>query len=327
MKTLAKTVNGLALKQGTAGGQVSAGKLAAGGAGLKPLGIVLVGLGLLLGLVLLAFVLVARKKRRQQVVLPAPGSRMARTAVLLLLLLTVLWPGLVGWVVYDYLQTHRLSIAADYSKKESYALAQALKTVTELHYPRIKLSLLEVEGAPDLLEKGLVQLAIVQTDTIVGPPARSVAAIATQNLLLARSEVDKRVVYALTQVLIERGPELADAFPSTQAALRPLANQAQPPLVGVKSTPPLHSGAAAYYEQDKTSWLLKYATLNALAFLGLVLLVGWLWVWLRRTRRQQQAVKKSQELRFAGLAKPAPWSFARLLRADAPQAVRSLKVD
>lgn len=236
----------------------------------------------------------------------------AKIVLTLLVAASAVWLGFAVWVAYDNLRERQVFIAAGDRTTESYALAQALKTVTARHHPRIRVSILEIEGATGLLEKGLVQLAVAPSDTPAGPSARSVAAFTPQSVLLARSDVDKRVVYALTQTLLKRGPELADAVKN--AAVRPLVANLQKPGANYA---PLHAGATAFYERDKTRFVSRYPMLSALALAGLVL-VGlwgglWSWKWIRRSRRKQQAERERQERELAELAR-APWSFSRILR-------------
>jgi hypothetical protein len=228
--------------------------------------------------------------------------------------------------VYDHLKERRISVAAGTRKTESYVLAQALKTVTERHYPRIKITILEIEGATEPLERGLVQLATVKSDAPASPSARSVAALSAKSLLLARSDADEKVVYALTQVLMQRGQELAAAIPAANAALRPLAAKVQKPGVESKSDVPLHPGAAAFYDRDKIPFVLRYAVIIALTFAGLVLSGLWVWELRRRSRRKQQAEKERQDRIFAGLAARAPWGFSKLLLESAGEASAPLPV-
>lgn len=318
MRTVTDTLNNSALKRGAAAGKAGAGKLTGSAAGFKPLGLILLVLALLIGVALLGVLLFARKKRKQPPAVPeTPGSR---TTLILLTLSSAILLGLAGWAVYDHRQQRRIAIGASARTMESYALAQALKTVTERHYPRLKIAILEIENAPELLEKGIVQLATAPSDTPMGPHARSVAALTRQSLLLARSDVEAKVVYALTQVLIERGQELADALPAAKAALRPLAANVQPPGEQAKSDVPLHPGAAAFYERDKIRLMFRYPTITALTFAGLVLLALWAWELIRRARRKRQAERERQERRFAGLAGRAPWSFSQILLESAGEA-------
>jgi hypothetical protein len=215
--------------------------------------------------------------------------------------------------VYDHLKERPISIAAGARKTESYVLAQALKTVTERHYPRIKITILEIEGATEPLERGLVQLAVAPSEAPAGPSARNVAVLSEQRLLLARNDVNERVVYALTQVLMQRGQELAEAIPVANAALRPFAANVQQPGVKSKSDVPLHPGAVAFYDRDKTRLVFKYPTISALTLAGLVLSGLWVWELRRQSRRKQQAERDRQERRFAGLPEREVWTFSKIL--------------
>ncbi len=314
METLTAALDSLALKLGV-------------GAGSKSLVSILLVLALPIGIVVLGVALVVRKKRKKKPAAPVRRNvqevKPAKTTLILLILFSslfgVLLLSLAGLAVYDRLKERSISVAAGTRKTESYVLAQALKTVTERHYPRIKITILEIDDATEQLERGLIQLAIAKSDAPAGPSARSVAALSAKSMLLARSDTDEKVVYALTQVLMQRGQELAEAIPSANAALRPLASKVQQP----NSETPLHPGAVAFYDRDKVPFVLRYAVLIALTFVGLVL--GGLWVWelRRRSRRKQQAEKERQERRFAastpssGPAERGPWTFSRLLLESA----------
>ena len=241
----------------------------------------------------------------------------------LLVAASAVWLGFAVWLAYDNLREHQVSIAAGSRTAESYALAQALKTVTERHYPHMMVTILEIEGVTGLLEKGLVQLAVAPSNAPTGPSARSVAALTPQSLLLAHGDLDKKVVYALTQTLLERGPELADAIKDT--AFRSLAAKVQKPDVKRESAAPLHAGATAFYERDKTRFIYRYPVLSALALAGLVISGGWGWEFGRRLRRKQrrkrQVERERQERRLAESAR-APWSFSRLLQERAREDVK-----
>ncbi len=88
-------------------------------------------------------------------------------------------------------KTEHLTMAAGASSGESYILGQALKTVVERHYPRIRLTLLETGGTVEnlnMLEDGRAQLAAAQSDIAPGPKARAVAVLYddTFQLLVAK---------------------------------------------------------------------------------------------------------------------------------------------
>jgi TRAP transporter TAXI family solute receptor len=88
-------------------------------------------------------------------------------------------------------KTETLALAGGASSGESYILGQALKTVVERHYPRIRLTLLETGGTVEnlsMLEDGRAQLAAAQSDIAPGSKARSVAVLYddTFQLLVAK---------------------------------------------------------------------------------------------------------------------------------------------
>jgi TRAP transporter TAXI family solute receptor len=77
-------------------------------------------------------------------------------------------------------KTEHLTLAAGASSGESYILGNAVKTVLERHYPRIRVTLLETGGTVEnlrMLEDGHAQLATAQSDILPGPKARAVAVL------------------------------------------------------------------------------------------------------------------------------------------------------
>src|SRR5271156_1287374 len=77
-------------------------------------------------------------------------------------------------------RTEHLTLAAGASSGESYILGNALKTVVERHYPKIRMTLLETGGTVEnlsMLQDGHAQLATAQADIPAGPRARSVAVL------------------------------------------------------------------------------------------------------------------------------------------------------
>lgn len=232
----------------------------------------------------------------------------------LLALASVLLLGAAGWMVFDHLQERRITIAAGSRTAESYTLALALKTVTARHFPRIRLVILEIEAAPGsagTLEKGIIQLAAVPGGLPTGPSARTVAVLAGSQprVLLARKDVDERAVYALTQVLMQRGQELAAAIPSRKNAPQALAINVREPDAKEKSDVPLHAGAAAFYDRDKTNFVLRHARISATVFAGLVLIALWIWGLNRRSRRPR-TIPVAREFHPA---EQSPWTFSRIL--------------
>ena len=99
-------------------------------------------------------------------------------AVLAALSLGLIAVLLVAWLQRTKIQN--LIMAAGASSGESYLLGNALKKVVELHYPRVRINLLETGGTVEnlqMLEDGRAQLAAAQADILPGPRARAVAVL------------------------------------------------------------------------------------------------------------------------------------------------------
>jgi len=116
--------------------------------------------------------------------------------------LVVLSAGLVGWLalaLWQRSRTEHLTLAAGASSGESYILGNALKTVLERHYPKIRVTLLETGGTVEnlkMLEDGRAQLATAQSDILPGPKARAVAVLYddTFQLLVAKNSPVQNLV-------------------------------------------------------------------------------------------------------------------------------------
>ena len=96
-------------------------------------------------------------------------------------------------------KTEHLTLAAGASSGESYILGNALKTVVERHYPKIRMTLLETGGTVEnlrMLEDGRAQLATAQSDILPGPKARAVAVLYddTFQLLVAKNSPVQNLV-------------------------------------------------------------------------------------------------------------------------------------
>jgi uncharacterized protein len=77
-------------------------------------------------------------------------------------------------------KTEHLALAAGAPSGESFILGNALKTVVERHYPKIRITLLETGGTVEnlrMLEDGRAQMAAAQADIVPGPKARAVAVL------------------------------------------------------------------------------------------------------------------------------------------------------
>jgi TRAP transporter TAXI family solute receptor len=116
--------------------------------------------------------------------------------------LAALTLGLAGGLAIIFLQrskTEYLTLAAGTSSGESYILGNALKTIVERHYPRVRITLLETGGTVEnlqMLEDGRAQLATAQADIAPGPRARALAVLYddTFQLLVAKDSQAQNLV-------------------------------------------------------------------------------------------------------------------------------------
>jgi len=102
----------------------------------------------------------------------------SRFAVPGLALLSLILVVVVGLTLYQRNRKYDLTIAAGARSGESFALAQALKTVAERHYPNLRMRVRETGGTSEnleMLERKEAQLAAAQADVPAGPSTRLVA--------------------------------------------------------------------------------------------------------------------------------------------------------
>jgi uncharacterized protein len=103
-----------------------------------------------------------------------------RLTQLMLAALTLGLAGGLAMVLWQRSKTEYLTLAAGTSSGESYILGNALKTVVERHYPRIRITLLQTGGTVEnlqMLQDGRAQLATAQADISPGPRARALAVL------------------------------------------------------------------------------------------------------------------------------------------------------
>jgi uncharacterized protein len=97
--------------------------------------------------------------------------------VLLLMAIILAFSPLFFWHS-THQQTTKVLIAAGQKSSQSYAIAKAIAKVVKDDFPELPIELIETRGAKQnatLIEKGLVQLATVQAEKLVGTNARLVA--------------------------------------------------------------------------------------------------------------------------------------------------------
>lgn len=133
--------------------------------------------------------------------------------------------------------------------------------------------------------------SVIPTGAYLGNPPipdRDLATVAVKRTLVVHGDVPRHVVHAITQTLVERRQELAQAIPEDFALARPLLAHISPPEPDRGLAPALHAGAQEYYDKDKPSFLQENADFVAL-ILTVTLLVGsWTWELKRWMERNQK---------------------------------------
>jgi hypothetical protein len=316
MNTLTDTFNGLASKLGQAFGLSDTGKLAGLAINSKLLLLLALAIALPFGMLMCGVWLVTKRINNGWLKVRVGVSWFVRETVLaLLLLVCVILLGVTGWMAYDnFWKEHRVLIAAGSRPSENYAMAQALKTITARHFPRTRISVLEIEAAADdtgILEKDIVQLAVVSDDSSAGQSVRSIAVLSgsVPSVLLARNDVDEKVAYALAQVTTQFSQEFMAALPPPKTEPQPLATNTSKPAVKSNSSVPLHSGAAAFYDRNKTRFVVRHVKLIVLV-LAWIAFVGLSAQYLKRRKPPQ---KEPVAIPYSPPIEREPWTFSKIL--------------
>jgi hypothetical protein len=108
-------------------------------------------------------------------------------------------------------------------------------------------------------------------------PATDIQTVASQHTLLVRQDVDDEIVLAITQVLMERRPELGAVIARSDASVLPLLAQLKQPVPGMGLGLGIHAGAVAQYQHGKPPFVQTHADLVALLVVVLVLIGLWMW--------------------------------------------------
>lgn len=120
-------------------------------------------------------------------------------------------------------------------------------------------------------------------------PSQNLPTVSVNRLFASRYDLDPQVVQIITQVLLERRQEIAEAIPDSARAVQPLVASIQNPLEVKRSGLQIHPGALAYYNRDEPSFLQENADYVAL-ILTVILLVGsWFWELKKIIERRQKA--------------------------------------
>ena len=119
-------------------------------------------------------------------------------------------------------------------------------------------------------------------------PEQDTPTVLVSRTMLARFSAPAQPVRWITEVLIEDREEIAHAIPDAFAEVRPLLASIKRPEEHSGMGAGVHSGALAYYEKDKPSFVQSNADFVALIVSMVVLCGSWLWELKRWLERKQK---------------------------------------
>jgi hypothetical protein len=114
--------------------------------------------------------------------------------------------------------------------------------------------------------------------------------IATERMLMARSDADGDAVFAITKTLMEDRQEIGNAISDENKSVRILVGEVRQPPMRTGLGPPVHPAALAYYDRDHVSYLAEHADIECLILAAFVLL----WLWISELRRSGGLRQKAQ---------------------------------
>lgn len=119
-------------------------------------------------------------------------------------------------------------------------------------------------------------------------PAENLATVAVHRTLLARDDANESTIRTITAVLMERRQEIMEEIAPQMTEVRLLLAQVRQPEAQAGLGPPLHAGAASFFNKDKPSFLQANADYIGL-IVTLALMVGsWIWELKRWVQNQQK---------------------------------------
>jgi uncharacterized protein len=116
-------------------------------------------------------------------------------------------------------------------------------------------------------------------------PSADIETVASKHTLLARQDVPGDVVAAITQVLMERRPELGAYIQAKDPSVLPLLAQIQQPSASMGLGLGIHPGAMDQYRGGKVPFVQRHSDLLSF-LLGLSLLAA-LWMWAMKRMRER----------------------------------------
>lgn len=176
--------------------------------------------------------------------------------------------------------------------------ADALFRVRALGNPSIqglvqsgKVRFLPIEHAAAMkIKNSAFETAVIPEGAYLGTPpvpSRDLPSVAVHRTLLARDSVNEAAIRAITETLLDRRQEIMQEIPERLIEVRLLLAQVRRPEPSLGLGPPLHSGAASFYDKDKPSFLLAHADYEGLMLTVVIMVGSWIWE-LRRWMESQQ---------------------------------------
>jgi TRAP transporter TAXI family solute receptor len=190
--------------------------------------------------------------------------------------------------------------SSDEAAEEAFSSgrADAIFRVRALGNPTIqrlvqsgKVRFLPIEHAAAMkIKNSAFEPAVIPEGAYLGTPPvppKDLPTVAVHRTLLARDTSNEASIRAITEVLMERRQEIMQEIPDQMTEVRLLLAQVRRPEPQAGLGPPLHPGAASFYDKDKPSFLLAHADYVGL-ILTVVLMAG-SWIWeLKRWMQSQQ---------------------------------------
>lgn len=108
-------------------------------------------------------------------------------------------------------------------------------------------------------------------------PEESLPTIAVSRLFVTNDGVDEKIIRDITQIIIERKQEIANAILPEHPEVKPLVATIDKPDSSRDSVIPiLHAGAASFYERDKPSFIQEHSDYLALLLTVVLLFLSWI---------------------------------------------------
>jgi len=140
-------------------------------------------------------------------------------------------------------------------------------------------------------------------------PEENLTTVAVSRLLVASDKVDESVIQEITRIIFEYRQEIANTISQQHPEVKPLvATISQPSNTNGTGIPPIHSGAIAFYERNKPSFVKENADILAFFLTVALLVFSWirqlkLWIEQRRKSESDEYIESAIKLMNTSLGK------------------------